>query len=61
MADYMNVPDTAKYLDISETHLRRLVRERQIPFVYLGRRVIFPKQTLDEWMEEQAKAVAGSS
>ena len=54
-AKYMNIPQMAKYLGVSETHLRRLVREKLIPHVYLGRRVIFCIEKVDEWMSDQAR------
>jgi len=48
--------DAAAYLNLSTASLRRMVRANAVPFVRLGRRVVFPVAALDEWLTEAARA-----
>lgn len=54
---YMNYQQTAAYLNLSETTLRRYVMEKLIPHHKVGGRVLFCTQDIDEWMD-QRKVVA---
>lgn len=46
----LGYPAAADYLDDSERHLRRLVAERKIAFVKVGRKVRFRKSDLDAFV-----------
>lgn len=41
------------YLSLSRTTLYGLVRERQIPFIKIGRSIRFDMKKLDEWMAKK--------
>lgn len=41
----------AAHLGITERHVRRLVAERRIPFVKVGRFVRFDPAAVTEWLE----------
>lgn len=45
--------EAAKYLGISGWLVLELVKRREIPAIRAGRRVLFRKETLDSWMQEQ--------
>jgi excisionase family DNA binding protein len=45
-----NMRETAQQLRISVGHLRNLVRRGEIPFLRLGRRVVFHAQTIQNWL-----------
>lgn len=47
--------DAAKVLSISERHLWTLTRTKRVPCVRLGRRVLYPRAKLEEWVKEQAE------
>ena len=43
----------AKVLNVTPRHVRRLVAERRIPFVKVGRFVRFDPAELDVWLDQQ--------
>ena len=45
--------DVAEVLGITPRHVRRLVAERRIPFVKVGRFVRFDSGELDIWLDQQ--------
>jgi excisionase family DNA binding protein len=47
----LDAPELAKRLGITERHVRRLVAERRIPFVKVGRFVRFNPSAVAEWLE----------
>jgi excisionase family DNA binding protein len=42
----------ARRLDTSERHIRRLVAERRIPYVKVGKYVRFDPEALDQWVAD---------
>ncbi|MBW3643351.1 MAG: helix-turn-helix domain-containing protein [Actinobacteria bacterium] len=47
----MDLPTVAKYLGVSERHIRRLVQERRIPFIKWGHRLRFDPDEIDSWVD----------
>jgi excisionase family DNA binding protein len=43
----------SKQLSVSESHLRRLVMRRMIPFIKIGRLVRFRAEDIAAWLEER--------
>ncbi len=43
-------------LGINEHKLRELVNSGRIPFIRMGKRLVFPKVAIDKWLLEQAEA-----
>ena len=50
-----NRKEGAAYLGIAENTLVKLLNEGRISFIRVGRRILIPKQTLDRFLDEQAK------
>ena len=50
MEKYLNVPETAAYLNTSERFVRRLIAERRVAFHHVGRHIRFALSDLDEWL-----------
>jgi len=50
---FLDIPEAAQYLRVSESTFRKLVAERyhNIPICKLGRKIIFKRDLLDRWME----------
>ena len=48
---YVNVPEAAEFLSLTEKAVRNLVFKRQVPFIRKGRRIRFRKSDLICWME----------
>ena len=46
---YLDVAGAAAYLAISTSYLSKLVSRKKIPFIKLGRRVVFDRILLDRW------------
>lgn len=44
----MNIDNAAQYLGLQPSTLRRWIYERRIPYVKLGRRVLFRKEILED-------------
>jgi excisionase family DNA binding protein len=47
----MDLPTVAKYLGVSERHIRRLVQERRIPFIKWGHPLRFDPDEIDAWVD----------
>jgi excisionase family DNA binding protein len=45
--------DVMDYLRISHGTLDKLIKAREIPFIKLGRRVLFKKSDIDTWLESK--------
>ena len=51
----MSVVEASKFLRYSVSQLYKDVEERRIPFIQKGRRVLFLKKDLIEWLETMRK------
>lgn len=49
----MNVKEVAKYLNCSESKIRNMVRDKQIPNFRIGSKLNFNRETIDRWVNEQ--------
>lgn len=45
----------SKYLDVSISYLRRLVRAKMIPYYKFGNRIKFDIKEVNEWIETHAQ------
>ena len=56
MTDHLllTVPEACEFLRISRNTLYRRVEERAIPHVRLGRKILFPRHALEQWLEASA-------
>jgi len=52
----LDMPELAARLSTTERHIRRLVNERRIPFVRVGRFIRFDPAQVAAWLEERAEA-----
>ena len=48
-----NVKEVAIYLNCSTSSIRKLVRERSIPFFRIGSKLNFNKEAVDQWIRNQ--------
>ena len=44
----LTIPEACQALGIGETMLRQMIRDRQLPILRLGRRVLVPRQAVEE-------------
>lgn len=48
----LSVKEIATYLDLSTDFIYKLVRKKQIPFVKIGSRILFKKESVQKWLNE---------
>lgn len=46
------IKDLSKYLDISESEIRKLVRGKMIPYFRLGNRIKFRLTEIEKWIKQ---------
>lgn len=51
MAGMLSSRDVARYLGISLQTLRRWVKKKEIPYRQIGRRLYFPKDEFEAWVD----------
>lgn len=54
--DIMNLKELSKYLNVSESMIRKLVRNGEIKFFKIGNRINFRKSDIDEYIDMQCNA-----
>jgi excisionase family DNA binding protein len=57
----MTVADAAVFLRVSESIVRRLIKERRIPFFQIEGRYLFYRPVLEQWMTEISVKPDGQS
>jgi excisionase family DNA binding protein len=57
----LDLPGVAEHLGTSERHVRRLVQERRIPFIKVGRFVRFDPEDIATWLDAARIAPARSN
>jgi len=45
--------EVAKLLKVSRRHVDRLKREEGLPHIHLGKRVVFPREQVLEWLNHR--------
>jgi excisionase family DNA binding protein len=53
----IDISSVARILGVTPRHIQRLVAERRIPFLKIGRFVRFDRADLDVWLNEQRRQV----
>lgn len=51
--EVMNPMEAAEYLKISRPFLSKLIKEKKIPFMKIGRGYRFTRTSLNEWINER--------
>jgi len=49
----ITVKEVAGYIGVSKDVIYQLVKERKIPHLRIGRRILFRKEALNVWMNKQ--------
>lgn len=52
--DFLTVKELSKWIKLSESHVYFLVNKRKIPFAKLGGKLLFDKQKIKDWIEENS-------
>lgn len=48
-----NVEELSNYLHISQSSIRKLIREKKIPYYRILSRIFFDKESIDMWIKNQ--------
>jgi excisionase family DNA binding protein len=51
-SNLLDIPALADRLSITTRHVRRLISERRIPFIKVGRLVRFDPTAIEQWLDE---------
>lgn len=49
----MTAQEVSDYLGLSKETIYKLAQEGKIPHVHIGRRVLFKKERIDQWLEDK--------
>lgn len=52
----MTVQETAAYLGVSDDTVYEMVRRKEIPHIRIRRRILFRRDTLDNWLSRMEAA-----
>ena len=55
LEDLITVRELATWLRLSESHIYSLISKKKIPFNKVGGKVLFDKQVIKNWIEQQSK------
>ena len=58
LSPYLTTKQTARYLQISERNVHRLVEQKRLPVDRVGRRLVFHRDRLDDWVASQRRREA---
>jgi|GEM_PF-2198846 len=51
---YFNTDGVATYLKVSKSHIANLRKAKKIPHSMIGKRIVYAKDKIDEWVENQS-------
>ena len=51
--EILNVKELALYLSCSESTIRNLIRDNEIPFFRIGKKINFNKEAINTWIKNQ--------
>lgn len=53
MKKVLNVKELKDYLSVSESTIRKLVRENKVPFFRIASKILFDQEVIDKWLDDQ--------
>ena len=53
MRKVLNVKEVKDYLSVSESTIRKLVRENKIPYFRVASKILFDQEKIDLWVDSQ--------
>jgi len=51
----LNIKELKTYLNCSESFIRKLITKNDIPFIKIGRKILFKKSSIDIWISNYEK------
>ena len=56
--EYLTIEETAKYINMAVSSVYGFVHFKRIPYIKRGKRLIFEKSKIDEWLQAGRKLTA---
>jgi excisionase family DNA binding protein len=53
----MNMVELTEYLRISESTVRKLISNRDIPFIRIYKKLFFKKEAIDKWIDHDMTTI----
>ena len=53
MKKILNVKEIKDYLSISESTIRKLIREKKIPYFRIFSKILLDKDEIDKWIDDK--------
>ena len=54
MKNYMSIDELSEYIHLSSSTIYKKTSARLIPFSKTGKKLLFKKEAIDEWLEQHA-------
>ncbi len=58
LQEFLTVRELATWLKLSESHVYFMVNKKKIPFAKLGGKLLFDKQKISQWIEDNSSAAS---
>ena len=55
MKNYMSINELSEYVNLSYSTIYKKTHLRTIPFIKTGKKLLFKKVAIDEWLEQHAQ------
>jgi len=53
--EYLNLDKLSEYLNLSKSSIYKLTMDNKIPFIKTGKKLLFKKEAIDQWLEQYAQ------
>ena len=51
--EIIDIKEVAKYLNVSVSSIRKLIRTDKLPFLMIGKKYAFDKEKINKWIESK--------
>ena len=55
MANYFSIDELSVYIKLSKSSIYKLTMGSGIPFIKTGKKLLFKKEAIDQWLEQYAQ------
>lgn len=59
MKSYLNVNELSEYIHMSSSSIYKKTSLRQIPFIKSGKKLLFKRDAIDDWLDQHAYQTVG--
>jgi excisionase family DNA binding protein len=55
MKEYLSINELSEYIHMSSSTIYKKTSSRQIPYIKSGKKLLFKKEAIDEWLEKYSQ------